>query len=211
MIKAAVSSAATPSGALPAGWAEQALSTAVVHPTGTTYDNPSGIWTWRGAGDDLWGNDDRVVFIHSTMGENEQVDAHIQTMVLEGGAIGDLEQYAGIYLMIRESLANNAVQAAVGVNPNNNRVQRKYRTSTNQSTSEDNINPGGPYVPIYFRITRPGDGTALCFYSYDGITYTQVGTALTVGSSDWYVGIALNSHDDATPDFIIATGTMSIT
>lgn len=197
-------------GGLPAGWTEVALSTAVSHPTGSTYDSGGDEWTWRGAGEDIWSNDDRCIYIYNTLSEGQQCDAYVETMVLESGNQAGLEQYAGMYLMLRETLDKNSKHTSVGVNPNNNRIQRKYRSSTNGSTQENNTSPGSPYLPVWFRIVRPGDGTALAYYSQNGTDYTLLGTAFTVGTSDWYIGMAVNSHDDAAPDLMISTGTIAI-
>lgn len=199
--------APAPTTALPSGWSEAAISTAVLHPTGSTYD--AGTFTWRGAGDDIWSNDDRCVFIYHNFEDGETLDAHVQTAIVEGGTQGDLEQYSGIYLMAREGLQKDDKQFCIGVNPNNNRVQQKRRWDNN-ATQESNTNPGSPYIPMYFRITRSA-GVITTYYSQDGVTYTQLGEMPNIGTATWYGGMAVSSHDDATPDYIISTGTMSIT
>lgn len=198
--------AVTPPSALPAGWTEAAISTAVLHPSGS--EENAGTWTWRGAGEDIWNKDDQIVFIYNTLSDGQQIDAYIQTLILEGGTTGDLEQYSGIYLMARQGLLPGDKMLAIGTNPNANRIQQKKRWE-NDFVQEANTSPG-TYVGVYFRIVRSG-GVITTSYSLDGTTYTDLGITPTIGTADWFAGIAVSSHDDATPDYIISTGTMSIT
>lgn len=190
------------------GFTEVAISTAVQHPTGSTYEGGDN-YIWRGAGGDLWGNNDQVVFIHKELGDNVTVDLYISAVDLISGDQAGIEQYAGVYLMARQTLANNAVHYSIGTNPNNIRVQQKYRATENQSTAESNA-AENPSVPVWLRLERSG-GVLTQSYSMDGTTYTQLGQTPTIGSDNWFIGVAISSHDDSAPDFISATGTLTIT
>lgn len=193
---------------LPAGWSEDAISTAVLHPDGSEYDAGTQSWTWRGAGDDLYSNNDRIVFVGKNQAGDFQLDMYLQTMILEGGNEGDLEQYAGVYLMARETLQKDSKQISIGSNPNANRLLQKRRFNNN-ATQETTFNTASN-LPIYLRLVRIGSNLET-FYSTDGSSYTKLGETLAFGTADLLVGVAISSHNDSDPDYLIATGTFTIT
>ncbi len=189
-------------------WNEIAFSSAVQYTAGLTSlggDN----YNWTGGGEDIFGTSDDAVFYYKLLGDDITIDVYIEDISLITGDQVGIEQYAGAYLMVRESLDNDSVHYSIGTNPNNNRVQQKRRETTGASTQETNFTQN-PSSPLYLRTVR-ASGVLTQYWSTDDITYNQIGTTPTIGTGDWYIGVAIVSHDDSAPDLISAVGTITIT
>jgi hypothetical protein len=119
----------------------------------------------------------------------------------------DIDPWSKAGVMIRASLASNAVNAFVGVTPGNG-VTWQDRSSTGGGTSYNNTN--GLSAPYWVKLVRSGNTfTGSC--SPNGATWTQQGTATLTMASAAYIGLALTSHNSsslcaATFDNVTAPG-----
>ncbi|HTJ79866.1 MAG TPA: hypothetical protein VL357_12795, partial [Rariglobus sp.] len=93
-------------------------------------------------------------------------------------------------VMIRESTAAGAMNAAVLVT--NGAVNFQWRNATGGSSQS--AGGGGSTFPVWVKLTRTGDSFS-AYKSYDGSTWTQIGTAQTVSmASSATLGLAVTSH-----------------
>jgi regulation of enolase protein 1 (concanavalin A-like superfamily) len=68
----------------------------------------------------------------------------------------------------------------------------QWRASTGGASSS--ISVAGA-APVFIRLTRSGNNIT-AWYANDGSSWTAIGTATVVMSSDVFVGLAVTSHDN---------------
>jgi fibronectin type 3 domain-containing protein len=183
--------------ALPYPWLSQDIG-AVGIAGSATYSN--GVFAVAGAGADIQNAADAFRFVYVTASGNCTIIARVASMQ-------DIDPWSKAGVMIRASLASNAVNAFVGVTPGNG-VTWQDRSSTGGGTSYNNTN--GLSAPYWVKLVRSGNTfTGSC--SPNGATWTQQGTATLTMASAAYIGLALTSHNSsslcaATFDNVTAPG-----
>jgi endoglucanase len=168
---------------LPYPWQTQDVGTVGV--TGSAgYSN--GVFPMTGAGADIQGSADAFRFVFVPVNGNCAIIARV-------AAVQNVNVWSKAGVMIRESLNANAANAFIAVTPGNG-VTWQYRPSTSGGTTYNNT--GGLTAPYWVKLVRSGS-TFTGYYSPDGVTWTQQGTATFSMASAAYVGLALTSHDSA--------------
>lgn len=176
---------------LPSPWVIADIG-AVAAAGSTSYS--AGTFTIDGSGADIWGSADEFHYVYQTATGDCDITARVTAM-------DNTNSQAKVGLMIRESTANNARNAAALLTPASGlRFQR--RTSTGGTTA--NTNASGITAPIWLRLTRTGN-TFKAYQSTNGTTWTQFGGNRTFTmASAVSIGIAVTSHNDG----VMCTGTV---
>jgi endo-1,4-beta-xylanase len=149
-----------------------------------SYSN--GVFTVAGAGADIGSTTDAFCFVYATVTGDCSIIARVASLQNV-----DPSSKAGV--MIRESLNANAANAFVAVTPGNG-VTWQYRSSTGSGTVYNNI--AGLNAPCWVKLVRTGN-TFTGYYSLDGVTWTQQGTATTTMASTVYIGLAVSSYNNS--------------
>jgi endo-1,4-beta-xylanase len=147
----------------------------------------NGVFTINGSGGDIWGTADAFRFVYVTNSSDCTVIARVASVQYS-------DSWAKAGIMVRESLAANAVNAFVAVTPGNG-VTWQYRSSTGGgSTSATTTGLGAPY---WVKLVRSGN-TFTGYRSPNGTTWTQMGSVtLTNISSAAYIGLAVTAHNNS--------------
>ena len=160
---------------------------AVGLPGSATYCN--GQFTISGSGADIWGTNDAFQFeyIYVPVSTNCDIRARILSVQNTSGN-------AKAAVMIRASLAANSLQALVDVEPSAG-IEFLFRTNTGGSTYVASV--AGQTVPNWVRLTRT-NSMFLAYWSPDGNTWNQIGTATNIPMSGTgaYVGLAVCAHNN---------------
>jgi len=146
----------------------------------------SGVFTVTGAGADIWGAADALRFAYVTATGN-------CTLIARVTAVPDIDPWSKAGVMIRASLATNAANAFIAVTPGNG-VTWQDRSSTGGATV--NAATAGLTAPYWVKLARNGN-TFTGYFSPDGVTWTQQGTATFTVAATAYVGLAVTSHNSS--------------
>ena len=152
----------------------------------SSYNNTNGVYTVQGGGIDVWGTSDQFQFAYQLLSGDGIITARVVTENNTGA-------WAKAGVMIRNTLdANSAYDYEFMTPITNNGVACQYR-STAGGIATGNNNATGVVAPYWVRLVRSGS-TFTAYSSPDGVTWTQTGTALSIGmNSSVYVGLAVCS------------------
>jgi Divergent InlB B-repeat domain len=155
----------------------------------------AGTWTILGSGQDIWGSQDEFRYVYRNTITDCSVIAQVASMTNTNG-------FAKTGVMIRESTAANSINAMVCATPNEG-IIFQWRSATGGVTSR--IQVSGLAIPKWLKISRTGDSFE-AFYSDDQVTWTQVGTAVTIAmSASATGGVAVTSRNDG----VLCTSTLT--
>jgi alpha-L-fucosidase len=150
--------------------------------------NANGSFFIQGSGADVWFAADEFHFVYISLTNDCSITAHVPY-------VQNVQNTSKAGVMIRETTNTDSKHALVDVTPTTTLgVEFIRRTGAGGGTTAD----GSPGVtaPHWVRLTRTGDSFA-AFRSADGLTWTAVGSPVTVVmSSNVLVGLAVNSHLD---------------
>jgi hypothetical protein len=142
------------------------------------------------AGKDIGGTADQFNF-------NDQSYSGDFDVMLKLAGLDSSDLWAKAGIMARETKDPGARFAAVLATPSMNGVLFEYRYTANQASSFSGNIPAN-FPQTWLRLARNGDVfTGYC--SYDGHTWTELGTAYITMSNLLYVGFATSSHDVSRP------------
>jgi endoglucanase len=145
----------------------------------------SGVFSVTGAGADIWGTADAFRFVYVPITGN-------CTLIARVVSVQNIDAWSKAGLMIRESLAANAMNAYIAVTPGNG-VTWQYRTSAGGSTANNNTT--GLNAPYWVKLVRNGNSFS-GYRSADGTNWTQQGSTNSISmSSTVLAGLALTSHN----------------
>ena len=147
----------------------------------------NGVFTVTGAGADIWNTSDAFRFVFAPVTGNCTIIARVT-------ALQNVDPWSKAGVMIRESLAANAMNACIAVTPGNG-VTWQTRSTTGGATG--NAATGGLTAPYWVKLVRSGN-TFTGFRSTDGTNWTQQGSATFTMASTAYIGLALTSHNSST-------------
>jgi len=168
---------------LPYPWMTQDIG-AVGVLGGANFSN--GVFTAIGSGADIWNNADALRFVYVPVTGN-------CTIFVRVTAVQNVDGWSKAGVMIRESLAANAINAYVAVTPGNG-VTWQTRTTTGGATG--NAATANLTAPYWVKLVRFGN-TFTGFRSPDGVVWTQQGTGTFTMASTAYIGLALTSHNNS--------------
>jgi DNA-binding beta-propeller fold protein YncE len=190
------------SSGLPAPWLSQDVGSVGVVGS-AAYAN--GTFTLKGSGANIWGSSDAFRFVYQPMTGDAQIIARVAT-------VQNTNAYAKAGVMIRNSLAANAIHATMDLTPTSG-AEFLRRTSTGGTTSA--TLRSGLAAPYWVKLVRSGN-TFTGSVSSDGANWVQTGTSTISMGSTVYVGLIVNSHNNtvlcsATVDHVTAGPTGSDT
>ena len=170
-------------GTLPSPWASQDLGSPRLAGSATA---TSGVFTVKGAGNDIWGTADQFHFAWQTMTGDGEIRARVS-------GVQNTNAGAKAGVMMRQSLTANSRYAMMAITPGNGAAfQRRVSTGGfSQLTA-------GPQVvaPYWVRLTRVGN-VFQGYTSADGVNWTSVGSVTMTLPSQVYFGLCVTSHNNA--------------
>jgi regulation of enolase protein 1 (concanavalin A-like superfamily) len=145
-----------------------------------------GVFDIVGSGADIWGTADEFRYVYQSSSGDCSVSAKVNQ-------VSNTDQWAKAGVMIREGTGAGAIHASVVVTPGAG-ISFQRRTSTGGTSVS--TTQAGLTAPYWVRITRTGNSFA-AYYSSNGSTWTQLGTAQTITmASGAIMGMAVTSHND---------------
>ncbi|MFO1514087.1 MAG: glycoside hydrolase family 66 protein [Verrucomicrobiota bacterium] len=109
-------------------------------------------------------------------------------------SLQNTDPWAKAGLMLRESTAANAANAAVVITPSNG-IASQRRTSNGSGTTSTIVLAVS--APEWLRLVRTTANSVSSFYSADGTNWTQIGTSATLTmSNSALAGLAVTAHND---------------
>ena len=144
-----------------------------------------GTFTVRGAGNDIWGEQDQFHYVYQPLSGDGEIVARVVSM-------GDTDYWAKAGVMIRESLAANSRHAFVTA-ANQAGARFQWRSETGGG-SGDRALQEGLGRPYWVRLVRQGD-TFTGSISLDGTNWTQTTSETIQMGQEVYIGLAVTSHN----------------
>jgi enterochelin esterase-like enzyme/fibronectin type 3 domain-containing protein/regulation of enolase protein 1 (concanavalin A-like superfamily) len=174
---------ATPILNVPLPWMTRDIGTVGLS-GGAGYTN--GVFTVTASGDDIWNSADAFRFVYVTNSGNFSIVARVVS-------VQNIDGWSKAGVMIRESLDANAANAFVAVTPGNG-VTFQYRLSTGGGCNFNGA--GGVSAPYWVKLVRSGT-TFTGYYSPNGTSWTQLGSATLTNISTAYIGLAVTAHNNS--------------
>ena len=168
--------------ALPAPWLQKDIGTVSLAGS-ASYTN--GAYTIKGAGTDIWGNNDSFHFVYQSLTGDGTIVAQVSSLT-------NTNAWAKSGVMIRESLDGNARHAMVALTPSYGvAFQRRAVTAGLSAHTAGTVAAKAPY---WVKLVRSGN-MFTAYQSANGTTWTKVGSATINMITNVYVGLALTSHN----------------
>jgi hypothetical protein len=164
---------------------------------GTGGSRTGNTYTLIGSGDDIWNTADSCEFAYIPVSGDGILTVRVASLVGNSGDGG----WTKAGPMIRGSLDANAQEVSMLASTltdasNGNRSTFQVRPTIG-AASTSSYAVLGTAVPKWERVVRVGN-VFTAFYSTDGVTWTQQGSATTVAMpTDAYVGLAITAHSVA--------------
>jgi phosphatidylserine/phosphatidylglycerophosphate/cardiolipin synthase-like enzyme/regulation of enolase protein 1 (concanavalin A-like superfamily) len=169
-----------PPAPLPDGWSSSDIG--AVGAAGTATES-AGVFTVRGAGNDIWGTADGFHFAYRPLAGDGRIVARVTRL-------DDTHRWAKAGVMIRESLSPGSRHALMLVSSSMGMAFQRRGSTGGESVSTAGSAAG---VTRWVAIERSGD-VIHAFESANGASWTLVGSDLIPMDSDVYVGLAVTSH-----------------
>ena len=149
-------------------------------------------------GHDIWGTSDDFGYIYTPWSGDGTITVRLNDL-----RAADPWSKAGV--MFRESLAPGSKHAFAFSSQSfefgavSNGLAEQFRPATNGPSASGGSDPGQPPIfdqakPLWIRLTRAGN-VFTSSVSYDGVTFTSLGTATVAMPDSILVGLAVTSHD----------------
>jgi regulation of enolase protein 1 (concanavalin A-like superfamily) len=165
---------------LPAGWSTSDIGAVGAAGSGS---GSGAALTVTGAGADIWNMADAFHYVYTAL----TGDGTIVTRVTSVQYVANWTK-AGV--MMRESLAPNARHALMLVSPGKGLAFQRRVSTGGISTSTSGF---AGTAPAYVRLARSGS-TITASFSFDGSSWTTVGSDTFTMPATIYVGLAVSSH-----------------
>ena len=149
-------------------------------------------------GKDIWGTADAFTYVYAHWSGDGTITARLNDL-----RAADPWTKGGV--MFRESLAPGSKHAfafssqSFQFGADSKGLAEQYRPTTNGPSASGGSDPGQPPIfdqskPLWIRLTRAGN-VFTSSVSYDGVTFTPLGSATVAMPADILVGLALTSHN----------------
>ena len=153
------------------------------------YDNENGIYTLKGAGENVWGESDQFFFAYEEMDGDFSLSTKLEFAPAKEGS--NIHRKAGI--MIRESLEGNSAYADITVHYGDGLTSLQYRSVTGGGSDEvkTEILSGN-----YMTLERKGN-KIIAKVGNDRFSDTIDAEIELALSAKCFVGFFINSHNVA--------------
>ncbi|MEM6263283.1 MAG: lamin tail domain-containing protein [Bacteroidota bacterium] len=169
---------------LPMGWTGQDIFNPNLQLPGTVcYDETLDEFSVLASGVDIFGTVDEFYFVHQTlMGDGE----------ITGRVIGidPTNAHAKAGFMMRQSLDQRAAHASIVLTPSEQLIHIERRTQGDRSYED---RESSIFAPVWLKVSRI-DTLARTYYSYDKMTWVQLGDSVVLGDGPLNVGLAVTSR-----------------
>ena len=158
-------------------------------------EEPAGIFTVKGIGEDIWNNSDEFHFAYKELASNQSV-----SIIAKVESMEPINKDSKAGIMIRDSLEPGAVNVALLLTPDPEKGLRyQYRLTDSGTTQrgDDDIDPNA-MAPYWLKLERTSGGLIRAYRSPDGSAWTQFGFRTSTMQSPIYIGLAVTSHDSTT-------------
>lgn len=167
---------------LPSPWLNQDVGGVAV---GGKAGYANGTFTVQGSGADIGGTSDEFHYVLQPLSGNGVITARVNSLT-------NTHPSAKAGVMIRETLNANAKHVMTVITPGQG-ASLQRRTAIGGSTASTTL--ASITVPDWLRLKRSGT-TFTAWRSYNGTSWTQIGSATVSLSTNVYVGLAVTSHND---------------
>jgi regulation of enolase protein 1 (concanavalin A-like superfamily) len=145
-------------------------------------------FTVKGAGEDIYGNDDEFRFVYKAISGDATITAKVTS-------IDHVDGWSKAGVMVRDGLGAGARNVMMLTTPTpSNGYRWQVRSSVSGTTSSTKGGPGTNEV--WLRIIRNGS-TLTGKFSSNGTSWTTLGTAPISMASTVQIGLAVTSHADS--------------
>lgn len=155
--------------------------------SGTTTES-GGTFTIEGEGTDIFGTTDELRFVYRAFTGDG-------SMIAKVVSVENTNSWAKAAVMIRSGLTGGSKYALLMQAPDK-KLQLQWRATDNQSvTTSQQVNVSAQASFSWLKLTKTGN-TFTAYYSANGTSWTQIGTAQTIdmGTGTLYGGLAVCSH-----------------
>ncbi|MGH7156538.1 MAG: PQQ-dependent sugar dehydrogenase [Candidatus Saccharimonadales bacterium] len=174
-----VSVTATPTGPLPAGWSQTDVGTPQLAGS-SSYNGGNGTFTVNGGGSDIWGTTDEFQYAYKSLSGDGSIVARVTSQT-------NSDPWAKSGVMLKQSTAAGSNYVLLATTPSNG-THLQYNFNTDQTGSATSS------LPVWLKLTRTG-GTVTAYQSVDGVSWTQVGSPVTITMTDPVtIGLFVNAH-----------------
>ena len=181
----AAQASATPTVNLPAPWTTQVMGPAGLLGS-ASYTN--GAFTVSGSGatldDAIWSGFDQMRFVYAPVTGDCTIAARV-TLVT------NYQSWSKAGVMIRATLDSGGANAYMALTPGNGVA---WQVRTGDGAGATNTVVAGFNSPYWLKVVRSGN-TFTGYYSANGTTWTQQGSATFTMASTVYVGFAIDSYN----------------
>ena len=167
---------------LPAGWSVQDIGEPQQRGA-AFYDSASGVWSVAGGGADIFDTGDQFQFV-------SRVSSGDAALIARVGSVQASDPYAKAGVMFRAGTAADAAFAHLFVGPGT--IGFEFRTASGATAQASAY--AGATAPRWLKLVRTGN-VFRAYYSADGTTWTQLGTAQTITMpASASTGLAVTAH-----------------
>ena len=171
--------------ALPTGWSAADVGPPSL-PGSVTHSEP--VFTVRGAGLDIWGTADEFTFAYRQAAGDVDVVARVSSL-------NGPHRWAKAGVMVRASLAPGAAHASLFSSLS---MGLAFQRRPSAGATSVHTAGGSASAPVWLKVTRRGSAIT-AYASGNGSSWTMIGSQTIALPSTAYVGLAVTSHDAASP------------
>ncbi len=153
-----------------------------------SFSESGGTFTINGSGADIWGNADEFRYVFQALQGDQSLTARVLSM-------DNTDGWAKAGIMMRDTLSPDSKYVIHFLSPVNG-VALQQRSSTGGSASGV-TDSGGVAAPYWIRLERAGN-VFTAYRSDNGADWSLLGSTSVAMSSQYYVGLAVSSHNDGT-------------
>jgi hypothetical protein len=170
---------------LPTGWSDADIGTPGFAGSASDVNGHFAIYA---SGADIWGTADEFHYVFRTLTGDGTIVARVLSQQYT-------DPWAKAGVMMRQSLDANSPYAFVMATPGNG-LNFEWRTGQGASADQGNNNSASGTAPYWVKLVRAGS-TFTSYVSPDGQNWNSIGSIVIPMSTEIYVGLAVDAHDDS--------------